>query len=86
MPCSTMFENAALLVSAAVELYFIKINEGGGNFYEFLQVKVLWELNKGLVMILISISLEITNSHSLFCCSPSLRAWFGLSHNNYKQL
>ena len=29
MPYSTMFENEALLVSAAVELYFIKINRGG---------------------------------------------------------
>ena len=31
MPCSTMLENAALLVSAAVELYFIKIYVGGGG-------------------------------------------------------
>ena len=46
-------------------------------FYEFLQVKVLWEVNKGVVMILISISLEIINLHSVFCCSPSLSAWFG---------
>ena len=29
MPCSTMFKNAALLVSAAFELYFIKIYGGG---------------------------------------------------------
>ena len=67
-------------------MIIIIIKRGGAAFYEFLKEKVLCEVNKGFVMILISISLEITNSHSLFCCSPSLRAWFGLSHNNYKQL
>jgi len=36
MPCSTMLENAALLVSAAVELYFIKIYGGGGGGGVFL--------------------------------------------------
>ena len=53
MPCSTMFENAALLVSAAVELYFIKIYGGGG--YGFLQEKALWAVNMGFVPVAVKL-------------------------------